>query len=492
MNHKLTWALMGMILSMATTAWGQLPPQFIQVSQDGTPVPDVNKQPFPPNPADSSCWLASASNILAAAGYGIGGPAQLRAQGIYTQLKAAYTPFIGGAPDHAISYWLAWYGKNPMSPEYNPSAHYTDISAEYRLLNLPDYNFLKGELFRNQYVGVQFDSPAHAVTLVGWNDMLGIMGQSIWHDSDRNVGPGGDDSYDNSFTVTWNLLDPFVGTTYLANANGYVTFCPGLNKTQEYVMNYDVAWAPSPSGPMAREAGVKAPILGPVPGWQPIWFNPADPNVSYYPFRLNNEYDALKEKHIELLVDFYGRDVNYLNEDIRLRYINQFGTEVVSLPTAKQLSLDNGQVLFSWELSTQPAWEEILFPSGSYLDYGMLEGKVAWWDVATLCLPQLLGDLNGDDLVNNQDIAPFVLALTDPAAFALAYPNVNLLAVGDINGDQSFNNQDIAPFVSLLTGQGNQLGINEQTALNAIPEPASLGMLAIGGLMLLRRVRRVG
>ncbi|MEW6252738.1 MAG: hypothetical protein AB1716_19045 [Planctomycetota bacterium] len=63
----------------------------------------------------------------------------------------------------------------------------------------------------------------------------------------------------------------------------------------------------------------------------------------------------------------------------------------------------------------------------------------------------LLGDLNCDDVVNFDDINPFVLALTDPAAYAIAYPNCPF-ENRDINGDGLFNFDDINPFVALLGG----------------------------------------
>jgi hypothetical protein len=60
------------------------------------------------------------------------------------------------------------------------------------------------------------------------------------------------------------------------------------------------------------------------------------------------------------------------------------------------------------------------------------------------------GDLNCDGQVNFGDINPFVLALTDPVAYAAAFPycNVNL---ADINGDGVVNFGDINPFVALLS-----------------------------------------
>jgi subtilisin family serine protease len=81
------------------------------------------------------------------------------------------------------------------------------------------------------------------------------------------------------------------------------------------------------------------------------------------------------------------------------------------------------------------------------------------------------GDLNGDGLVNNGDIALFVAALTDPVGFALEQPFIDPVLSGDINGDGSFNNGDISAFVALLTGG--------RPALSAAPAPATASPLQI-------------
>jgi hypothetical protein len=63
----------------------------------------------------------------------------------------------------------------------------------------------------------------------------------------------------------------------------------------------------------------------------------------------------------------------------------------------------------------------------------------------------IAGDMNDDGVLNNQDIAPFVQALTDPVGYQAATgfaPNV----IGDIDGNGTMNNQDISPFIALLTG----------------------------------------
>jgi hypothetical protein len=61
------------------------------------------------------------------------------------------------------------------------------------------------------------------------------------------------------------------------------------------------------------------------------------------------------------------------------------------------------------------------------------------------------GDLNCDGNVDFGDINPFVLALTNPAAYVAAFPNCDIMN-GDVNGDSHVDFGDINPFVRLLTG----------------------------------------
>jgi ELWxxDGT repeat protein len=63
----------------------------------------------------------------------------------------------------------------------------------------------------------------------------------------------------------------------------------------------------------------------------------------------------------------------------------------------------------------------------------------------------IAGDLNCDQLVNNFDIDGFVLALTDPAAYAEQFPDCDA-ANADVNGDGIVNNFDVGAFVERLIG----------------------------------------
>ena len=106
--------------------------------------------------------------------------------------------------------------------------------------------------------------------------------------------------------------------------------------------------------------------------------------------------------------------------------------------------------------------------AAGYADDGNL-----WLDVGLVEL--VLGDMNGDGVVNTADVAPFVLALTDPQAYDAAY-GLDPVLVGDINQDGAFNTADVAPFVELLTAA-------------AVPEPGTLALLGAATMMLAARRR---
>lgn len=65
--------------------------------------------------------------------------------------------------------------------------------------------------------------------------------------------------------------------------------------------------------------------------------------------------------------------------------------------------------------------------------------------------PHAAGDVNCDGRVNNFDIDAFVLALSDPAAYAAAFPRCERM-LADIDGDGAVTNFDIDPFVALISG----------------------------------------
>ena len=61
-----------------------------------------------------------------------------------------------------------------------------------------------------------------------------------------------------------------------------------------------------------------------------------------------------------------------------------------------------------------------------------------------------LGDLDCDGDVDSFDIDPFVLAVTDPATYAVQYPDCDYM-LGDLDCDGDVDAIDIDPFVVCLT-----------------------------------------
>lgn len=66
--------------------------------------------------------------------------------------------------------------------------------------------------------------------------------------------------------------------------------------------------------------------------------------------------------------------------------------------------------------------------------------------------PTHVADMNCDGAVDFADIAPFVMALVDPATWAAAYPNCNI-SNGDANGNGVLGLDDVNSFVAILSGR---------------------------------------
>ena len=64
--------------------------------------------------------------------------------------------------------------------------------------------------------------------------------------------------------------------------------------------------------------------------------------------------------------------------------------------------------------------------------------------------PVLLGDANGDGVVNNIDIASFALALFNRSGYLLQFPDTDPDVVLDMNNDGAINNLDISGFAAAL------------------------------------------
>jgi hypothetical protein len=100
-------------------------------------------------------------------------------------------------------------------------------------------------------------------------------------------------------------------------------------------------------------------------------------------------------------------------------------------------------------------------------------GEDAYEFAFTVSPSAMLGDMDGDGNVDFDDIPPFVLGLSDPAAYEDMF-EVTPLLNGDTDADGNFDFDDIPGFVTILDSGG----------LQAVPEPATLilATLALLGL----------
>lgn len=158
---------------------------------------------------------------------------------------------------------------------------------------------------------------------------------------------------------------------------------------------------------------------------------------------------------------------NLIDAANEVRIIWQESGSGVSVGTPRDLIvLNDGSIIFLEALNDQVIRLVDGNSDGDFFDAG--EARVIYssplalaaglpdaplmLSIAAAPLPSLLpGDLNCDGVVSVADIGAFVLALTDPAGYAVQFPACDPLA-GDLNDDGLVTVGDIGAFVALLTG----------------------------------------
>src|SRR6185295_12347014 len=107
--------------------------------------------------------------------------------------------------------------------------------------------------------------------------------------------------------------------------------------------------------------------------------------------------------------------------------------------------------VYDWAWDNSPSgmgtWER-LNASGD----GLVLDDTSEPNFSSTVVPFVFGDMNGDGVLDNFDIAAFELALADPAAYLAIYPNLSdYQQRGDINNNGTFDNFDMGAFEALLT-----------------------------------------
>jgi len=222
MRRRLVTLLLGLALGMLL---GNTSQAYLKIDDPpDVDKPDRNGDGLWPDAGDNSCWLASAANMLAGAGYG-------DAATIYGTL----TDHFGFANPGFAGTALRWYLQN-----HPVAGNLYTVVTEYDHGSFWDSHwtpaFIAAELRRCQFVGINiYDSAdmtggAHALTV--WGDDGNAEAPSwCWvTDSDRDMGALDIDSY--NWTRHPDLagqgkdlysLDYWTGAGYL----GYVvTLCP--------------------------------------------------------------------------------------------------------------------------------------------------------------------------------------------------------------------------------------------------------------------------
>ena len=91
------------------------------------------------------------------------------------------------------------------------------------------------------------------------------------------------------------------------------------------------------------------------------------------------------------------------------------------------------------------AWAQV---PGSPAPRAVYQAAIMNWPFPS---PNLVGDMNCDGVLDGFDVDPFVMAMVDPAQYAIQFPDCDINN-GDINGDGDIDAFDIDPFVELVIG----------------------------------------
>jgi len=129
---------------------------------------------------NNSCYLATAANMLAGAGYGNGATLQARTDDIYGDLTANFGTANGGWADTAISWWLSSANNVWPANPYTVVTVYGNKNPKNPWANANGAQFIGNQLRECNFVGLSISWPTadasigsggHAIT--SWGDSSG-------------------------------------------------------------------------------------------------------------------------------------------------------------------------------------------------------------------------------------------------------------------------------------------------------------------------------
>lgn len=131
---------------------------------------------------DNSCYMATASNMLAGAGYGTGANLQARADDIYADMIAQFGILNGGWTDVALSWWLGSANNIWPTNPYQLVTVYGNKSPKNPWAEPDGPMFYGNELRRCCLTGLSISWPVAGAT-------IGSGGHAItdWGDSGNNA-----------------------------------------------------------------------------------------------------------------------------------------------------------------------------------------------------------------------------------------------------------------------------------------------------------------
>ncbi len=180
---------MGMILLSFTSC------TYMKMS----PPPDTDKAFLNNN---NSCYLATAANMLAGAGYGNGTTVQERAEDIYGTLTDHFGTQNSGWTDTALTWWLSSAHNTWSTNPYTVVTVYGNKSPRYPWADADGAKEIANHLRRCNFVGLSISWPTDGVDN-GGNPIIGSGGHAItgWGDHDRLPWKGYSDPLTHNPTV---------------------------------------------------------------------------------------------------------------------------------------------------------------------------------------------------------------------------------------------------------------------------------------------------